>query len=88
MVNIVLVLYPSIQLLIKCTWRLSYALFGKIAKDTVHRQGTLTLEGYFTLCMIVITVILKQVKVASVSALSMAACLLKSTVISYFYASP
>lgn len=71
MVNIVPVLYPSVQLLIKCTWRPLHALFGKIAKDAVHRQGTLTLEGYSTLCMIVISTILKQVKVVVVSALSM-----------------
>lgn len=48
-----------------------YALFGKIAKDTVHRRGTLTLEGYSALCMIVITATLKQAKVVVVSALSM-----------------
>lgn len=71
-VNIVLVLYPSIQLLIKCTQRPLYALFGKIAKDTEHRQGTLTLKGYSTLCMIVILTMLKQVKVVGMSALSMA----------------
>lgn len=71
MVNIVLVLYPSIQLLLKFTWTPLYAMFGKIAKDTVHRRGTLTFEGYSTLCMIVISTILKQVKVVVVSALSM-----------------
>lgn len=71
MVNIVLVLYPSLQLLIKCTWGPLCALFGKIAKDGVHRRGTLTLEGYSALCMIVISTALKQVKAVVVSALSM-----------------
>lgn len=71
MTNTVLVLYPSIRLLIKSTWRPLCALFGKIAEDTVHRRGTLTLEGYSALCMIVIFATLKQVKVVVVSALSM-----------------
>ena len=49
-----------------------YALFGKIAEDTVQRRGTSTLEGYSTLYMIVILTVLKQVKVVGVSVLSMA----------------
>lgn len=70
MVNIVLVFYPSVQPFVKSTWKPLCALFGKIAKDTAHRCCTLTLDGHSTLCMIVISAALKQVKVVVVSAVS------------------
>lgn len=72
MVNTAPVLHPSVQLLVKRRRRRLRALFGKIAKDAAHRRGTLTLDGYSTLCMIVISATLKQVEVVGVSALSTA----------------
>lgn len=61
------------HLLIKSWWRSwLYAQCGKITIGIVHKWGTLILENYSALCMIVISTTLKQVKVVVVSALNMA----------------